>query len=107
MSSGTPDPRAQRDAANRQLHETLADLASELDATPQLDPAVRDELAAIAEKIRRSLRRSADERESQSDDEPPSVPETLEQMAVDFSASHPRLARVIDEVSKALAGIGI
>ncbi len=100
------DPlRDNRQAASEQLHRTLVELATELDETPELNPVVRAELAEIAEKIRASLNREVSEPAETA--QPAKTPESLDRFAVEFSASHPRLARMIEEVTKALAGIGI
>lgn len=82
------------------LRESLESIRRELDAAGAMDDADR----ALLEQVAADIERVLDE-----DDEttPDTVRGRMEKAAVDFEASHPRLARVMNEIVDALGRMGI
>ncbi len=81
------------------LKRHLDRLREELAADPELDAETRAMLEDVALSIERAL-------EGQHD-EPHTVRERVEGATVRFEAEHPRFARVLSEVTDALAKIGV
>jgi hypothetical protein len=75
------------------LHEQLGS------PTPALDADTRTLLREVAEDIEVLL--------AQSDPDPASVRDRLEQAAVRFEASHPQLAQTLTQITDALAKLGV
>lgn len=84
-----------REDLKRQLDRLHAELA----AAPELDDETRSLLEAVADDIERTL--------EDRHDEPHTVRERVEDATVRFEAQHPRFARVLTEVTDALAKIGV
>jgi len=82
------------------LRESLLAIRTELAEPEGMDAGSRELLEKVAADIERVL-----------DEEDETTPETargrMEQLAVDFEAEHPRVARVVNEVVEALARMGI
>jgi len=85
--------------AKEELKRQLARLRAELAAAPELDAETRTLLDAVASDIERTLEGRHDE--------PHTVRERVEGATVRFEAEHPRFARVLTEVTDALAKIGV
>ena len=85
--------------AKEELKRQLARLRAELAAAPELDAETRTLLDAVASDIERTLEGRHDE--------PHTVRERVEGATVRFEAEHPRFARVLSEVTDALAKIGV
>jgi hypothetical protein len=81
------------------LKRQLDRLRAELAASPELDEETRATLEALAHDIEQTLEGQPDA--------PHSVRERLEGATVRFEAEHPRFARVLTEVTDALAKIGV
>lgn len=81
------------------LKRQLDLLHAELAASPDLDDETRALLEAVADDIERTLEGRHDE--------PHTVRERVEDATVRFEAQHPRFARVLTEVTDALAKIGV
>ena len=81
------------------LKQNLARLRSQLDNPEQLDEETREQLAEVADTIERVLDEpEADYREAY---------ESIENIALSFEARHPNFARILSEVTDALAKLGI
>ncbi|HEX6994381.1 MAG TPA: DUF4404 family protein [Gammaproteobacteria bacterium] len=85
--------------AREELKRHLDRLRAELAAAPELDDETRRTLEAVADDIARTLEGRHDE--------PHTVRERVEGATVRFEAEHPRFARVLSEVTDALAKIGV
>ena len=83
----------------QQLKSNLAKLREELGLQRQLDADTRKELAEIADAIERLLQTpKPDYEEAQA---------SLEDAALRFEAGHPTFAKILSEVTDALAKLGI
>lgn len=85
--------------AREELKAHLDRLHAELAAARELDDETRALLEAVADDIERALEGRHDE--------PHTVRERVEDATVRFEADHPRFARVLTEVTDALAKIGV
>jgi hypothetical protein len=83
-----------------QLRATLADLAAELRSIDTIDDATRHELETAALEIISLLHRSENL-------EPSASPETLKDRLLEFEASHPNLAAVVNRLIDMLGQMGI
>jgi len=83
-----------REDLKRQLERLRAELAD----APELDADTRAALEALASDIERTLEGHAG---------PHSMRERFEDATLRFEAEHPRFARVLGEVTDALAKIGV
>jgi hypothetical protein len=81
------------------LRRQLEQLHLEIARAQTLDPDARRALKGVADEIERVL--ATDEPDVQS------VRERIEETALGFEASHPRFARLLSEVTDALAKLGI
>jgi predicted component of type VI protein secretion system len=81
------------------LRKSLERLHEELAATSELDPQARALLSHVAADIERVL--AGGSAHSQS------LPEQVEEAAVRFEADHPHLARTLNEITDALARLGV
>ena len=81
------------------LKSNLDKLKKELASTHDLDSATREQLAELAETIEQVLD------ESETDFE--SARARVEDVTLRFEAEHPRFARILGEVTDALAKLGI
>ncbi|HEX6999733.1 MAG TPA: DUF4404 family protein [Gammaproteobacteria bacterium] len=81
------------------LRKHLDQLHAELASAERLDPETRASLQALADDIERLL--AADSSESRS------LLDRLEAASMKFEAEHPNLARIMSEVTDALAKIGV
>lgn len=82
------------------LKRQLDRLRAELDDAPELDADTRSTLEALASDIERTL-------DEQADAEPHTVRERFQDATLRFEAEHPRFARVLGEITDALAKIGV
>lgn len=81
------------------LKQNLEKLRSQLNATRELDAETREELAAVADSIERILHEpEGDHHEAF---------ERIEDAALSFEARHPAFARILSEVTDAIAKLGI
>ena len=81
------------------LKKSLTELRTELADRHQLDQETRRQLAEVADRIEQLL-----------DDSDPDVAEVsarVENAALAFEARHPSFARILSEVTDALAKLGI
>lgn len=85
----------------RDLRATLEQLQRELEAEPELDASLREELRATAEEIRDALDPET-ERELHA-----SLRERLSELTLEFEESHPGLVRLAGRVVNALSQLGI
>jgi len=81
------------------LQNDLERLRAELAATRELDPETRASLATLAEDIEQLLAAGVQEEHT--------IPERLRAAALQFEAEHPRLARILTDVTDALAKLGV
>ena len=81
------------------LKDSLTKLRRELEAHEKLDATTRRELAEIADAIDRVL--------NEPDPDYREVHASIENAALSFEARHPAFARVLSEVTDALAKLGI
>jgi hypothetical protein len=79
----------------------LADLRAELESKADLEARRRAQLLAEVDEIE-ALLRSADRAAPA-----PATAERLEQLALEFEASHPEAAALLSRVSNLLASMGI
>jgi len=84
-----------RDALNRDLQR----LREELAENRELDPDTRASLAVLAEDIERVLGEEHAREQS--------LPDQVRAAASQFEAEHPRLARILSELTDTLAKLGI
>ena len=81
------------------LKQNLEKLRSQLSATHELDAETREQLAEVADTIERILHEpGADHREAF---------DRIEDAALSFEARHPSFARILSEVTDAIAKLGI
>lgn len=96
MSSDTPDAD---DLAR--AHALLGELAAEIQQSPGLEPERRRGMLREIDEIRTRL---GTDREPHDESSPLDV---LEQLALDFEASHPTAADLVSRLSTMLANMGI
>jgi hypothetical protein len=89
----------ERSVPREDLKRQLDQLHAELAATPELDREMRTMLEAVASDIERALEGRHEA--------PHTVRARVEDATVRFEAEHPRFARVLSEVTDALAKIGV
>lgn len=83
------------------IDETLAKIEAALREARVSDPKNKAELIALLEKLKTEVQGA---RSKSAID---AATEGLEKAAVEFDATHPKLAAVVNEVSTMLASIGI
>lgn len=98
---GLDDPRT-RGYKVLMIDETIAKIEDALKTARGSDPRNKAELIALLETLKEEIRR-----EKRSKDALDSAGERLREAAVEFEATHPKLAAVVGEVSSMLASIGI
>jgi hypothetical protein len=86
--------------ARETLKQNLDQLHAELRTARTLDPETRAMLEAVANDIEQALEGSAA-------DDAQTVRERIDTAAVRFEAEHPQFARILSEVTDALAKIGV
>ena len=86
-----------------ELQETLESLHAELNAARSVDDATRDLLVKLADDIQRLSEQEADE----SVDQVEPLSERVSDLVLKFEADHPQLTRALNQVSAALANLGI
>ena len=84
------------------IEETLAKIEAALREARGTDPKNKAELIALLEKAKAEV-----QREKASKDIIAKAEEGLKDAAVEFDATHPKLAAIVGEVSAMLAKIGI
>ncbi len=84
------------------IEETVAKIESAIREAHVADPKNKAELVALLEKLKAEVRR-----EKRSQDLLAAAGAGLKDAAVEFDATHPKLAAVVGEVSAMLAKIGI
>lgn len=84
------------------LHATLSRLHEQLEAAESLDPELRDELREAMAEIRSAL-----DEEAGGASPLEGLAGRLQDLALRFEGSHPRLAEVMGAVVDALARLGI
>jgi hypothetical protein len=82
-----------------ELRRHLVQLKRELESAGQLDNSTRALLEEVAGDIEQALHEDTLQ--------PSSMSERLEASALEFEADHPALARVLREVTDALAKLGV
>ena len=81
------------------LKSNLARLRHQLENTRELDGETRQQLVDVADTIEDVL--------NQPDPDYQQTHESIESLAVKFEARHPNFARILSEVTDALAKLGI
>lgn len=84
------------------IEETVAKIEAALREARVADPKNKAELIALLEKLKTEV-----QRETRSKDLLDKAKDGLKGAALEFDATHPKLAAVIDEISLMLAKIGI
>ncbi|NOZ39750.1 MAG: DUF4404 family protein [Planctomycetes bacterium] len=93
-----------------ELQKTLETLQAELDNAESVDEATRAKLVALAEDIQRLAKKGA--KESTPELEPPAaqvqdMAEQVQDLVLKFETDHPQLTTALNQVSAALANLGI
>ena len=83
-----------------ELQKTLAALHTELNSAESVDEATRAKLVTLAEDIQRLS-------EQKATDEVEPLTEQVQDMVLKFEVDHPQLTRALNQVSAALANLGI
>lgn len=81
------------------LKSSLAKLREQLSRPEHIDETTRAQLAEVADTIERVL--------EESDPDYHEAHANVESIALDFEARHPRFARILSDVTDALAKLGI
>lgn len=84
------------------IEETVAKIEAAIREARAADPANKEALIALLEELKAEV-----QRERQSKDLLDKAEEGLKDAALEFEATHPRLAAVVEELSLMLAKIGI
>ncbi len=84
------------------IEETLAKIEAALSAARVADPKNKAELIALLEKLKAEVQQG-----KRSQDQLDAAGAGLRDAALDFEATHPTLAAVINDVSTMLAKLGI
>jgi len=84
------------------IEETLAKIEAALSEARGTDPKNKAEVIALLEKLKAEVRS-----EKRSKDLLDQAEEGLKNAALEFDATHPKLAAIVGEVSAMLAKIGI
>lgn len=84
------------------IEETVAKIEAAIREARVADPKNKAELVALLEKLKAEV-----QREKRSKDMLDEAGEGLKNAALEFEATHPKLATVVNEVSTMLAKIGI
>ncbi len=84
----------------KHLQATLQKLHEELEGMEKVDDSTRAMLATLTADIQRVLGESGDSGEE-------SLADRVEDVVQEFGAEHPRLAAALNQVSSALANLGI
>ena len=83
-----------------ELQKTLVALHAELNSAECVDEATRAKLVTLAEDIQRLS-------EQKATDEVEPLTEQVQDMVLKFEVDHPQLTRALNQVSAALANLGI
>ncbi len=86
-----------------ELKKTLETLHSELNSAASVDDATRAKLVSLAKDIERLA--EPDAQEATAEIEP--LSEQLQDMVLKFETEHPQLTTALNQVSAALANLGI
>ena len=90
------------------LHELLDRLHEELRVAPPLDEGDRTLLHEVQADIRRLIEPAAGENVALTDSEQPQFSRSrLQEAALRFAVSHPKLANQLDGISNALSNAGL
>lgn len=84
------------------IEETVAKIEAAIREARGADPKNKAELISLLEKLKADV-----QREKRSKDMLDEAAQGLRDVAVEFEATHPKLAAVVGEVSAMLASIGI
>lgn len=88
----------------RELRALLDELHGALESADSVDPAAHEPLREVMEEIGRMLEAAGEERDAE---ERVSLEERVEEMALDFEASHPTIAGVLNRLTHLLSSMGI
>ncbi len=93
-----------------ELQKTLETLHAELNSAESVDDATRAKLVALAKDIEQLAEH--DSKESTTEIEPPAaqvqdMTEQVQDLVLKFETDHPQLTRALNQVSAALANLGI
>ena len=86
-----------------ELQKTLETLQAELKTATSVDDETRAKLAALSEDIRRLSEKEG----SEPADELGSLTERVQDLVLKFETEHPQLTTALNQVSAALANLGI
>lgn len=93
-----------------ELQKTLETLHAELNSAESVDDATRAKLVALAKDIERLSEQKVTESTSELEPSTAQVQDATEQvqdMVLKFETDHPQLTRALNQVSAALANLGI
>lgn len=96
------DARPPRGYNNVMIEETLARIEAAIREARLADTKNKAELIALLEKLKAEIKR-----EKRSKDKLDEAADGLKEAALEFEATHPKLAAVVEEVTNLLASIGI
>jgi len=86
-----------------ELQKTLEKLHAELNSAESVDDATRAKLVALAKDIERLSK----QKNNETADEVEPLSEQVEDMLLKFETDHPQLTNALNQVSAALANLGI
>ena len=87
-----------------ELRALLDELHGALESADSVDPSVHEPLREVMEEIGQVLEATGEEREAA---ERPSLEGRVEEMALEFEASHPTIAGVLNRLTHLLSSMGI
>ncbi len=94
------------DESEERLREILHELRDHLEATDSIDAQLSVKLRGAVDDVERVLGPEAEGDAERPDRHHPLI-ERLKAMALDFEASHPKLANAINKLTNELASMGI
>jgi len=90
-----------------ELQKTLEALHVELNSAESVDNATRTKLVALAEDIRRLSKQKATDEVATPIAQVQDVSEQVQDLVLKFETNHPQLTAALNQVSAALANLGI
>jgi len=88
---------------DKSLHELLTELHAELEKADRVDASTKASMAAVTDDIQRLL--SSEDSSSSEDSE--TLAARMKESLLEFETEHPQLTRVVNQISSALAHLGI
>lgn len=90
-----------------ELQKTLETLRAELNSAESVDEATRAKLVALAEDIQRLAEKKTVDKVEPPMPQVQDVTEQVQDLLLKFEADHPQLTTALNQVSAALANLGI